>query len=242
MSAWQFRWVVVAGIIVITFCGCSPPRPASPPAARPARSAKEIVPEAIAARQELASLFSGFDAVFDEHARTAAAPKAIPAIRRYLRLGRELMNSPEFAGGPDFSDAEKLFWASLLCVLGDSESLRVLDRLAASDDPWQRSKARAVRLMMDWFRSGRDDAPREQVAAQLSRLVEENPEPSGAFDTATLLIANTTSPDERRLRDKLRKIWSEQMRNDPDDLEHSFGAADMRYEASKATAATRPNS
>lgn len=219
--------------------GCAnPPQKHSEPAVRTAeskpiehpttrRSAVEVEQELLEVHSKLGELFRTTDDYFDKAKRDAAAPEAIPALRRLLALVRELANTPEFGGGPDASDEERLFFVSLLCVLGDPDSLAILEKHANSDDPYRKAAAARVDVMMKWFRAGRAPGTRRAVVETLAQRAKEFRE-SGSMNAAAYIIAATSLPDETRLRTRVRQIWTEQFGNEGEHLDAAFRNADAK--------------
>jgi hypothetical protein len=193
------------------------------------RSAAEIEPELKATLSELAELFPRPEDWFDAGKRQAAAPRAIPAIRRVFSLGRELAMSPEFGGGPDFSDAEKQYLLAQLVVLGDEETTTGLRRMIDGGDKDRVAHAHAVELFVDWWRAGADAGRRKRVVSRLDALARGSDMwTRDAYLAPCAYIAQTTRRGEKGLRSQLRQTWTRHLEQQPEELEQRFRAADAR--------------
>src|SRR5687768_11526926 len=86
-------WGFVIGALVVPVFLVTPPAGAADAQAAGAsgvkRTAKQVAEDIQAAGQELAPLFNSPQDLFDARRREAAAPKAIPALRRMVKLLEE---------------------------------------------------------------------------------------------------------------------------------------------------------
>lgn len=200
--------------------------PATSPPREP-RHAEQIEPELKQVIAELQALFPSDQDWFDAGKRNAAAPRAIPAIRKLFTLGRELATSPEFGGGPDFSDAEKQFLLAQLVVLGDAEAAATVEQAVKSDSPDERATAYGIRLIVDWYRAGTDPIARQRVISHLDDLGQKADFlQRGALLPPAALMARTVLPKDRPMRNLLRQVWTGTLGQDGAQLEEQFEEGD----------------
>jgi thiol-disulfide isomerase/thioredoxin len=164
-----------------------------------ARTAQQIAADIQKAGQDLGPLFSSPQDLFEPAKRQAAAPKAVPALRKMIRLLDELIATRP-AGAPQ--GQEKIQLMALLSALGDKDAAARLQAMASSPVAGECAAGRSAQLFAAWLLTDAQPAAQQKVIDDLAALAKKYPnEPAVAG--AAIMLAGTTSPGSRDVRDKV---------------------------------------
>lgn len=149
------------------------PKPAAAaPAADGKRTPEQIEADLQKASGELREVIGSPDVMLDPAKRQAAAPKAIPAIKRMSALLDEVVKvqpeaKAEIAGA-------QLEFLSLLNVLGDADARASLDQLAKGGGP-QALDAQAAQQLTAYWNDPKDEAAQSKALDAVEKLAKANP-------------------------------------------------------------------
>lgn len=209
--------------------GQTPKKVARPVAAPSAGglTPKQITEEIQSVGQELAPLFASPQDLFDPQKRQAAAPKAIPALKRMLQLLDEL----NALRGTTGKGQEKTQLTALLSALGDAQATDQLKTLAASPVAGEAAAGRSAQLFVHWLLSNADAAKQQAVIDELTASAKKYPnEP--ALAAAAVMLAGTTRPDATDLRQRIGKAVTENLKGAPaQSAARQIDQLDKRYAA-----------
>jgi thiol-disulfide isomerase/thioredoxin len=132
------------------------------------------------------------NALADPSARAAAAPKAIPLIKRQQALYHEYASIHDIEDL--YVDIQQRLEAKLY-LLGDQETLNRLDADAASPNVATALHAKGVRLQGRWMGAGHDPAAQQAVADDLMKLDAEHTD-SDPLTALTRSFASTAVSPE----------------------------------------------
>lgn len=167
-----------------------------------ARDAQQIATEIQKVGQDLAPLFSSTQDLFEPAKRQAAAPKAVPALKKMIRLLDELIASRP-AGASQGQEKTQLM--ALLIALGDKDAAARVDTMAASAVADESAAGRSAQLFAAWLLTDGKPAAQQKVVEDLAALAKKYPaEPAVAG--AAIMLAGTTKPDAGEMRQKIGGI------------------------------------
>ena len=194
--------VVLLWCTAPTKAGPAPGADAQPAAAAQAgkRTPQQIAEDIQSAGQELAPVFGSMEDLFDARKREAAAPKAIPALRRMVALLDELQATKPAAVAEGQEKAQLL---ALLSAMGDPEAAATLKRMAGSSGAAEAATGRSAQLVARWMQSGTDAAAQQKVVDDFQALAKQYPS-EDAVAAAAIMLAGTTRPEAKDLRQQIR--------------------------------------
>jgi thiol-disulfide isomerase/thioredoxin len=199
---------LIGALLLLAWCASvaagAAPNEAQPAAGQsPANSkAQQIAVEIQKVGAELAPLFASTQDLFEPAKRQAAAPKAVPALRKMIKLLDDLIATRP-AGTSQ--GQEKVQLMALLSALGDKDATAKLDTMAASPVAGDAAAGRSAQLFAAWLLSDAKPAGQEKVVADLAALAKRYPaEPSVAG--AAIMLAGTTRPEAKAMREKITGI------------------------------------
>lgn len=172
------------------------------------RGPRQIAEEIRAIGQELAPLFASPQDLFDARKREAAAPKAIPSLRKMVALVQEL-HATRPAGTAEGQERTQLL--ALLSALGDADAARTLKRMGESANATEAAAGRSAQIVARWMRSDSDAAVQQQIVDDLQALARQYPT-QDAVTAAAVMLAGTARPDARPLRQRVRTIVAENLK------------------------------
>jgi thiol-disulfide isomerase/thioredoxin len=196
----SFRRLLVAVVSVALVMPCAIPSIASAqveaPAAPAARGPQDIMADVQAATQELRAALPNPAALRDPAARAAAAPAAIPAVKKMLGLFDELAAANPMAA-QQIGPAKGQF-TLLLAALGDTDTLAALKTKADGGD----AVAKGNLLAADYITST-DDAARTATVTQLADSIKANPASAelAMLGLMTTGIGSAPAADEKMITD-----------------------------------------
>jgi thiol-disulfide isomerase/thioredoxin len=150
---------------------------AAPPSTAPAsgaRTPEQIMQDLQAAGAELGAIVTGPNVLTDEAQRKAAAPKAVPIIRKMFGYADEMaaMDNPQAKAAADGMRAQFGF---LLVAFDDPEATAAM-RSRAQVAGGEGTRAKAMLLLADWMHSSKDAAIQSKLVDDAEALVKSNPE------------------------------------------------------------------
>lgn len=167
-----------------------------------ARSAQQIATEIQKVGEDLAPLFSSTQDLFEPAKRQAAAPKAVPALKKMIRLLDEVIASRP-AGASQGQEKTQLM--ALLIALGDQDAAEQVGTMASSAVADECAAGRSAQLFAAWLLTDGDAGAQQKVVDDLAALARKYPaEPAVAG--AAIMLAGTTRPDSAELRQKISGI------------------------------------
>lgn len=208
------RWVLLAALSVFA-CGAfsfaDEPGKARRRAAAQAsgqspggQNMQRIAAEIQKVGAELGPLFASPQDLFEPAKRAAAAPKAIPALRKMVTLLDELIAARP-AGASQGQERTQLM--ALLAALGDYEAATQLTTMATSPVAAEAAAGQSAQLFAAWLLTDGKPAGQQKVVDDLAAAAKRYPaEPTLAG--AALMLAGTTRPEAQELRQKIATIVS----------------------------------
>lgn len=191
-ARWHAR--VIPGLLGAALFLAAAPRPAAGQATRPAppRPVEQIEAEVEKVRREVLENQPPMEALFDPAKRAAAAPKALPPMRRLLPL------LDEFAAADPRTKAGmldlKIELTSVMALLGDADALAGLKKMAQSGSRYEAVGAQAWVYLVDWAKAAKDPAGQEKVLAEFERLARANIDHEMLTQVASLLCDQAATP------------------------------------------------
>ena len=173
---------------------------AAAPQAGGKRTRQQISEDIQTVGQELAPVFSSTQDLFDARKREAAAPKAIPALRKMVALLDELQATKPVGVAEGQEKAQLL---ALLSAMGDPEAAATLKKMAASPSAAEAATGRSAQLVVRWMQSGTDAAAQQKIVEDFQALAKQYPS-EDAVAAAAIMLAGTTKPEARELRQQIR--------------------------------------
>ena len=164
------------------------------------RSAKQIAEEIQAVGEELAPVFGSTQELFDADKRKAAAPKAVPVLRKMVALLEELQATRPIGAVEGQERAQLL---ALMSAMGDKEAAETLKRMAASPNAPEAATGRSAQIVAEWMQSGADAAAQRKIVDEFSDLAKQYPT-QDAVAAAAMMLAGTTRPEAGELRERIR--------------------------------------
>jgi thiol-disulfide isomerase/thioredoxin len=198
--------VLLLALGAAALAGGEPPRTAGATQAAAATpggdKAKQIAIEIQKVGQELAPLFASTQDLFDPAKRQAAAPKAVPALRKMVKLLDDLIASRP-AGAAQGQERTQLM--ALLSALGDKDAAAKLNMMASSPVAGEAAAGRSAQLFAAWLLSDGQQVGQQKVVDDLAVLAKKYPtEPTVAG--AAIMIAGTTKLEAQETRQKVLTI------------------------------------
>ena len=166
------------------------------------RTPRQIADEIQGVGQELAPLFASPQDLFDARKREAAAPRAIPTLRKMVALVEELQATKPLGAAEGQERAQLL---ALLSALGDKEADATLTRMAGSAVAAEAAAGRSAQLVSRWMRSDADAAVQQKIVDDLQTLAKQYPT-QDAVAAAAVMLAGTARPEAREIRQRVRGI------------------------------------
>jgi thiol-disulfide isomerase/thioredoxin len=164
--------------------------------------AKQIAVEIQKVGLELAPLFASPEDLFEPAKRQAAAPKAVPALRRMVKLLDDLIASRP-SNAPQGQERTQLM--ALLSALGDKDASAKLAAMASSPVAGEAAAGRSAQLFAAWLLTDGNSAAQQKVVDDLAALAKKYPnEPTVAG--AAIMLAGTTALDAQETRQKVLAI------------------------------------
>jgi thiol-disulfide isomerase/thioredoxin len=191
------RSLVVAGLLAsVLLCGVATSHAAG------RRTPQQIAQEIQAVGQELAPLFASPQDLFDARKREAAAPKAIPTLRKMVALVEELQATRPVGAAEGQERAQLL---ALLSALGDKDADETLKKMASSPLAPEAAAGRSAQLVSRWMRSDADAAVQQKIVDDLQSLAKQYPT-QDAVTAAAVMLAGTARPEAKAIRQRVRGI------------------------------------
>ncbi|MDB5298151.1 MAG: putative oxidoreductase [Phycisphaerales bacterium] len=176
-------------------------------AAQPVRSVADVKRDLAQADQELSDALPTIDLLYDPAKRAAAAPKALPPMRRMTRLFEEYAKlEPKDAAGVAPTILQFRGW---LAVLGDQAADDDLRRLTLSNDPAEATAAKAWVLVAGWVKAAGNAPAQEKLVGELATLAKARPDLPALAQVGGVLSETAATPAlaqqvERTVADDLR--------------------------------------
>ncbi len=200
---------LVALLAVYGYARSTPAARAQSPATRPSAPAdvKPLLDDVRAADRDYTALLPGTD-IGDPAKRRAAAPRAVPLLKRILAdFDAAVVARPE---AKRQMAAAQLQAMAMLTALGDQPSADALRAMAADPDPQQALRGQGGQLLARWLAAGRDPAAQAVVADGLEKLDRGNPTDTGLTVLTVRMSQSASTPG---LRDRLQAVASQDMTN-----------------------------
>ena len=172
------------------------------------RTPQQIAIEIQSVGQELAPLFASPQDLFDARKREAAAPKAIPTLRKMVSLVEELQATRP-VGTAEGQERGQLL--ALLSALGDAAADETLKKMAESSDPVEAATGRSAQIVARWMRSDANAAVQQKIVDDLQSLAKQYPT-QDAVTAAAVMLAGTAKPEARALRQRVRTVVAETLK------------------------------
>ncbi|MDB5320844.1 MAG: putative oxidoreductase, partial [Phycisphaerales bacterium] len=142
------------------------------PAAGGKRTPEQIEGDLQKAGNELREVLSTPEVMLDPTQRKAAAPKAIPIIKRMVAgLDEVVQVQPEAKA--QIAEA-KLEFLTILSVFGDPDSITDLGKLAKAGTP-QSLDAQSAQQLIAYWENPKDEAAQIKVLDEMQKLAKANP-------------------------------------------------------------------
>jgi peroxiredoxin len=151
------------------------------PGAAAKRTPEQVVADLEKTDDELRPLLGADDVFSDPAKRAAAAPKAIPVLKRKRALLDEIADLRP--NERDDYELAKLEFLKPLAMLGDEESVKALDSLAASNGKLA-VEAQIGRQFVAYVVAGKDEAAQLKAVDGLQKVAKANPKSESAAETA----------------------------------------------------------
>jgi thiol-disulfide isomerase/thioredoxin len=160
------------------------PKAAAPAAGK--RTPEQIEADLQKAGAELREVLTTPDVMLDPVQRKAAAPRAIPIIKRMVAgLDEVVQVQPEAKA--QIADA-KLEFLTILSVFGDPDALADLAKLAKAEGPQSLDAQTAQKLIAFWA-NPKDEAAQVKVLDEMQTLAKANPK-SDSIGQTLMKMAN----------------------------------------------------
>jgi len=170
--------------------------------------AKQIAVEIQKVGQELAPLFASPQDLFDARKREAAAPKAIPKLRKMVSLVEELQATRPVGTAEGQERAQLL---ALLSALGDKDAVDTLKKMGESPNASEAATGRSAQIVARWMRSDADAAVQQKIVDDLQSLAKQYPT-QDAVAAAAVMLAGTAKPEAKALRQRVRTVVAETLK------------------------------
>lgn len=209
IQEWKVFFGLVAAILLLAWGASALAAGPQPGEARPAAGgapannrAQQIAVEIQKVGAELAPLFASVQDLFEPAKRQAAAPKAIPALRKMIKLLDDLLATRP-AGSSQ--GQEKVQLMALLSALGDKDATATLGTMASSPVAGDAAAGRSAQLFAAWLLTDGKAPAQQKVVDDLAALAKRYPaEPAVAG--AAIMLAGTTRPEAKEQRDRIAGI------------------------------------
>jgi thiol-disulfide isomerase/thioredoxin len=166
------------------------------------RNAKQIAAEIQKVGEEIAPLFSAPQDLLEPGKRQAAAPKAVPALRKMVRLLDEV-HAMQPAGAAQGQEKTQL--TAMLAAFGDKDAAERLKAMASSAVAGESAAGRSAQLFTAWLLTDGNPAAQQKVVDDLAALASKHPsEPTVAG--AAMMLVGTTKPEAKELRQKIAQV------------------------------------
>jgi len=166
------------------------------------RSMQQVTAEIQKVGQELGPLFASPQDLFEPAKRQAAAPKAVPALRRMVKLLDEVIAARP-AGAPQGQEKTQLM--ALLVALGDNDAASRIQQMASSAVAGESAAGRSAQIFSAWLLTNARPDAQQKVIDDLAALAKKFPD-EPAVSGAAIMLAGTTALDARDQRDKISSI------------------------------------
>ena len=170
--------------------------------------AKQIGVEIQKVGQELAPLFASPQDLFEPAKRQAAAPKAVPALRKMVKLLDDLIATRPTGAS---KGQERTQLMALLSALGDKDAAARLGAMAASPVADESAAGRSAQLFAAWLLTDGKPAGQQKVVDDLAALAKRYPNESSVAGAA-IMLSGTTKPDAVELRQKILAITTDTLK------------------------------
>jgi thiol-disulfide isomerase/thioredoxin len=144
--------------------------PSAPGAAK--RTPEQIEADLQQAGGELRQVLTTPDVMLDPAQRKAAAPKAIPIIKRMV-AGLDEVAQIQPDAKAQIADARMEF-TTILSVFGDADATAELKKLASADGP-QALDAKSAQQLIAFWTDPKDEAAQLKVLDEMQKLAKANP-------------------------------------------------------------------
>ena len=209
MREWKAFFGLVAAILLLAWGASALAAGPQPGEAQPAAGgtpagnrAQQIAVEIQKVGAELAPLFASVQDLFEPAKRQAAAPKAIPALRKMIKLLDDLLATRP-AGSSQ--GQEKVQLMALLSALGDKDATATLGTMASSPVAGDAAAGRSAQLFAAWLLTDGKAPAQQKVVDDLAALAKRYPaEPAVAG--AAIMLAGTTMPEAKEQRERIAGI------------------------------------
>lgn len=215
MKHWKPNRRFLAGIVIgalaasplisLTHAADPAAKPAASPTTAPStgpttRSPEEIKADLQAASKDLRAVLTP-DAFTDAKKREELAPKAIPALKKFVAAFDELCTVDPMAKAQ--AGAVHSQFLSMLTTFGDADSEKQLMKLSdgAGNDATQ---AKGALLVAKWWRSSADSATQTKLLADAETLIKANPKDDNAAMALMQMTQQGSSTPE--LKKGLQKV------------------------------------
>jgi thiol-disulfide isomerase/thioredoxin len=181
---------------------------AAPAGAADKRTPQQIATEIQSVGQGLAPLFASPQDLFDARKREAAAPKAIPTLRKMVALVEELQATRP-VGTAEGQERGQLL--ALLSALGDKAADETLKRMSDSSAAVEAATGRSAQIVARWMRSDADASVQQKIVDDLQSLAKQYPT-QDAVTAAAVMLAGTAKPEATALRQRVRTVVAETLK------------------------------
>jgi thiol-disulfide isomerase/thioredoxin len=195
---------VTLGLVLIASIGFT----ATSVGAAGKRTPQQIAEEIQSVGQQLAPLFASPQDLFDARKREAAAPKAIPTLRKMVALVEELQATRPVGTAEGQERAQLL---ALLSALGDKDAAETLKKMGESPNPSEAATGRSAQIVARWMRSDADAAVQQKIVDDLQSLAKQYPT-QDAVTAAAVMLAGTAKPEAKDLRQRVRTVVAETLK------------------------------
>jgi thiol-disulfide isomerase/thioredoxin len=180
------------------------------PATQPAgRTPDAIMTDLRATGEELTQTLGDPRSLGDEATRKAAAPKAIPILKKMIAELDEFVAVQPDAKEQFESTQDQLL--AFLSILGDADATAKLTEMAGSNDAQVSLRGQSAQVLARWIAAGKDAAAQGKIADDVEKLDKAHTD-SGQLTSLTAMFSESAvSPD---LKTHLQSLVTDTMSND----------------------------
>jgi thiol-disulfide isomerase/thioredoxin len=209
--------------------------PATQPTSQPALTAEAITGDLEKQSKILHESVNGIDAFIDPVKRAAAAPKAIPCMKKMV-VDFDALATADPEHKQEVLDAKSEF-TIFLSLFGDADATKTLATQAASPDAKTALEGTRSQLMVSWLSAATDSKTQTGIVDQIEKLGKANTtNTSLTMQMVQMSRMGCSSPD---LRTRLQSLITDVMKNTAADGFKDSLAAEKEQEAAEKQAAAK---
>jgi thiol-disulfide isomerase/thioredoxin len=209
--------------------------PATEPSTQPALTAEAITGDLEKQSKVLHESVSGIDAFTDPVKRAAAAPRAIPCMKKMVADFDALVTADP-RHKDEALDAKSEF-IIFLSLFGDADATKTLATQAASTDAKTSLEGTRSQLMVSWLSAAKDSKAQTGIVDQIEKLAKANTANTSLTMQMVQMTRMGCSSDD--LRTRLQSLVTDTMKNTASDGFKENLAAEKEQEAAEKAATAK---